>query len=99
MQMVIVLNINNYMDKKKLIILGSLLFVLIILIIVIFSIKQKGNEIGVGNENEPQFLNSEQKKGFDLDERTKAQLFYDDNGDVVYKIIRSDEDIVDVSNQ
>jgi len=97
--MVIVSNINNYMDKKKLIILGSLLFILIILIIVIFSIKQKGIEVGVDNENEPKFLSTEQKNSFGLDNRTKAQLFYDDNGDVVYKIIRSDEDIVDVSNQ
>lgn len=96
--MVIVLNINNYMDKKKLIILGSLVFVLIVLLVIIFIPKQKNTETGINNVNEPQFLNDEQKEEFGLDKRTKAQLFYDDNGDVVYKIIRSEEDIVDVSN-
>lgn len=81
------------MDKKKLIILSSLVLVLIIIIVLIF-ISSNDNKTELKKEYAPAFLNDAQKEEFNLNPETKAQVFYDEEGKIIYKIIRKEEDIV-----
>lgn len=82
------------MEKKKIVLfslLGLLIVIMISMMLLVFKKDKGGEEIAA---HEPQFLNLEQKKEFGLKPETKAQVFYDDEGNLIYKIIRDDKDIV-----
>lgn len=81
------------MNKKNIIILSSLMLVLIVIIVLLITLNNNNNGED-SKEFKPEFLTEEQKEGFGLQPETKAQVFYDDEGNVVYKIIRDDGDIV-----
>jgi flagellar basal body-associated protein FliL len=86
--------INKYMNKKKIIILSSLLLVLIVVIVLLFTLNNNNKENEGQKEYTPMFLNEEQKQEFGLNPETRAQVFYDDKGKAIYRIIRKDSDII-----
>lgn len=98
------INIKNIIKNKKLIfiIAGALLIVLIIIFLIWFG-RIKNPSGGISGENlktvnknlpAPEFLTEEEKAKFGLPADTKAQSFRDSGGNVIYKIIKSDSDIV-----
>lgn len=93
--------------KNKKILYPALGVLLIILIIVVWFIVSSRSQSPAGNESEnsikagknlpaPEFLTDEEKDSFGLPSEVKAQaLNRDSNGKIsVYKIIKSDSDIV-----
>lgn len=83
------------MKKKNiyLIVLGALVLLLVILA---FLLIKKPNQVMIEEPKfyEPSFLSAEQKASFGLAAETKAQVFYDESGQLVYKIIKDESDIV-----
>ena len=83
------------MEKKNLyfILLGSLLLVVIILLFLLFK-KDNQRIEEITNLYEPEFLSEEQKIDFGLSAETKAQVFHDETGQLIYRIIKEEADIV-----
>lgn len=83
------------MKKKNiyLAILGVLVILLIVLAIFLLK-KPKQEVIETSGSYQAEFLSLEQKESFGLPPEAKAQVFYDENEQLVYKIINNDSDIV-----
>jgi len=97
-------NIKDIIKNKKLIfiIVGVLLVVLIIVFSVWLgrtknlsgAISEKNLKTVNKNLPTPEFLTEEEKARFGLPANTKAQSFRDSSGNLIYKIIKSDSDII-----
>ena len=82
------------MNKKKIIlIVGALILVVIIVLLLQNFTKDRNAEI-VDEVFVPEFMTEERKAYYGLAPETKAQVFYDSEGNEVYKIIYNDSDIV-----
>ena len=82
-------------NKNKKIILISLVALLIILLAAIFFFSRSNfSSSSLYNNDEIEFLSDTQKEFYGLDKDTKAQAFYDEEGNLIYKIIKEDSDIV-----
>lgn len=83
------------MDRKKIIILGSLVALLIaLLVFLLFFNRNKDIETQEKNDFKVEFLSAEQKNELGLDQEIKAQAFRDSDGNLIYKIINNDSEIV-----
>lgn len=98
------MNINLKLDKKKIIIIASaaLVISLIIVSLIIYKNNQNKNKDGINLEEKvftPEFLSTEEKTKLEIPVETKIQaLSRDKDGEIkVYRIIKSDSDIVDPS--
>lgn len=82
--------------KKKSIYLAILAVLVILLIVLtVFLLKKPKQEvIETSGSYQVEFLSPEQKAKFGLAPETKAQVFYDESGQLIYKIIKEDSDIV-----
>jgi len=86
--------------KKKNIYFAILGVLLLLLILLAFLLLNKpAQEITSPSNYVPEFLSQEQKEQFGLAAETKAQVFYDEDGQLIYKIIKDDSDIIsDIDN-
>lgn len=82
------------MEKKKIVLVSLVGLLLIVLVVMVFLVFKNENGGKKNTAYEPQFLSAEQKSEFGLRPETKAQVFYDEEGNLIYKIIRNDEDLV-----
>lgn len=82
------------MEKKKIYFISSVIILALLLIIILFLFKKDAQENVVVDIYNPEFLSEEQKRelGFPLDR--EAQFFYDEDGQLVYKMIEEQSDIV-----
>lgn len=82
------------MNKKIILLIGSLIF-LIIIVIIIFSNTNKESREGalVHYNSEPEFLSEEKKAYFGLAPETKVQVLDYDQGYEIYKIIEDDGEL------
>lgn len=86
------INMNNKNRKIALIILVVLLAALLI---VVFFLKGPNNNGGsFFGTSKTEFLSDKQKEFYGLSKDTKAQAFYDEDGNLIYKIIKDDSDVV-----
>ena len=82
------------MEKKKIILISLLSLLAIVMAVMAILVFKKDKTESENSVYEPQFLSAEQKIEYGLQPETKAQVFYDDEGNLIYKIIRDDKDIV-----
>lgn len=83
---------NNKNRKIALIVLAVLLVALLGLAFLLKSpIRETFSFFG---DKQVEFLSDKQKKAYGLGSDTKAQAFYDEEGNLIYKIIKNDSDIV-----
>jgi len=85
---------NNKQRKIILIALASLFVVVVVIGLFISYNSGNGGSLFKPKESEL-FLSNAEKEYYGLDKDTKAQAFYDENGELTaYKIIKNDSDIV-----
>ncbi len=82
------------MEKKKIVLVSLISLLLIILVAMVLLVLKGEDKKEIETVYEPQFLSLEQKTEFGLKPETKAQVFYDEEGNLIYKIIRDDKDVV-----
>lgn len=82
------------MNKKKIVLVVGILVVIILVLLLLKSInKKEGGEL-VEEVFVPEFMTEERKAYYGLAPETKAQVFYDSEGNEIYKIIYNDSDII-----
>jgi hypothetical protein len=82
-------------DKNRKIILISLVgFLIVLLAVVLFFSPSSNLSNNFSRDKKVEFLNEMQKEFYGLDKETKAQAFYDEEGSLIYKIIKDDSDII-----
>jgi hypothetical protein len=83
-------------DKKIFAIIAALaaLALIIVLAFIIFPAKKNVPSPVATTAYQPDFLNAEEKQALGLPAETKVQVFDGRDGAMVYKIIRSDSEIV-----
>lgn len=96
------MNIDLKMDKKKIIVIASAVLVILLIIIslVIYKNKQAKNLEEMNKQEKvfvPEFMSAEEKAKLEIPADAKIQaVTRDANGEVsVYRVIKSDSDIVD----
>lgn len=82
------------MNKKIILLIGSLILLIIIAIVVFSIINKKSRETDLVHYNsDPEFLSEERKAYFGLAPETKAQILGYDDGYEIYKIIKDDSEV------
>ena len=84
------------MQKKKIILISLLSLLAVVIIVMVFLVfnDKKGNNEKEMLPFQPTFLSDQEKKQYGLSPDIKAQSFYDEEGNLIYKIINSDDDLV-----
>lgn len=85
------------MEKKNIVLISLVSLLVIALIVMAVIVLNKDEAVNKPEENsvyEPVFLSTEEKKERGISTDIKAQAFYDDEGNLIYKKIESDDDIV-----
>lgn len=82
------------MNKKKIVLVVGILVVIILVLLLLKSInKKEGGEL-VEEVFVPEFMTEERKAYYGLSPERKVQVFYDSEGNEIYKIIYDDSDII-----
>lgn len=96
------MNINLKLDKKKIIIIGSVVLAIILITLSVYLYKKNQSRLAIEDGAKtvvfiPEFLSSEEKTKLEIPVETKIQAVKRDaDGEIkVYRIIKSDADIVD----
>lgn len=84
----------NNKNRKIILILLAILFIALLALAVFFRFFNKKIIPAPVNSYQVEFLSDTQKEFYGLEKDTKAQAFYDEEGNLIYKIIKEDSDII-----